>query len=186
MRNQGFLGPSSTWTFSQRAFITLQEALPENRLVEIPVNVDGSAYQLEYTCLGSSAPLDTSDLPSIDYTLYLMNAVKFNTCQMFRPFDEAEFTHNLYEFHQQGLAKLQSSRLWFVQFLLIVALGKAMVVVVRDPQTAPGSLWFQRAMSILPDFIGLLREPTLAIQVLCLVSLYLVSVDMKEAAYGYV
>ncbi|EXJ84623.1 hypothetical protein A1O3_05293 [Capronia epimyces CBS 606.96] len=169
-----------------RVFSHLQESVPQNQASSIPVNVDGTAYQLEYTCSTSDAAPDTTDLPSIDYTLYLMNAVKFHTCQMFRPFDEEEFTRHLYEFHEQGTAKIQTSRLWFVQFLLIVALGKAVVVVVKDPTTAPGSAWFQRAMSILPDFVRLLREPNLAVQVLCLVALYLVSIDMKEAAYGYV
>lgn len=150
------------------------------------MNVDGTAYQIEWTAVDPTAAVDTTDLPSIDYTLYLMNAVKFHTCQMYRPFDDEEFTRNLYEFHQLGLEKINSSRLWFVQFLLIVALGKAMVITVKDPTTAPGSLWFQRAMSLMPDFVRLQRESALAIQVLCLVALYLVSVDMKEAAYGYV
>ncbi|KIW67935.1 hypothetical protein PV04_03914 [Phialophora macrospora] len=181
-----FLGPSSTWAFCQRVFKHLQESLPENQAATIPLNVDGSAYHLEYTTLDSDAPPDTTDLPSIDYTLYLMNSVKFHNCQMLRPFDEEEFTRNLYEFHEQGAAKIQSSRLWFVQFLLIIALGKAMIVVVKDTSTAPGSAWFQRAMCLMPDFVRLLREPNLAIQVLCLVALYLVSIDMKEAAYGYI
>ncbi|KIX00026.1 uncharacterized protein Z518_10953 [Rhinocladiella mackenziei CBS 650.93] len=150
------------------------------------MNVDGTAYQIEWTAVDPTAAVDTTDLPSIDYTLYLMNAVKFHTCQMYRPFDDEEFTRNLYEFHQLGLEKINSSRLWFVQFLLIVALGKAMVITVKDPTTAPGSLWFQRAMSLMPDFVRLQRESALAIQVLCLVALYLVSVDMKEAAYGYI
>ncbi|EXJ81855.1 hypothetical protein A1O1_07920 [Capronia coronata CBS 617.96] len=181
-----FLGSSSTWTFSQRAFIHLQQAFPENETIAIPLNVDGSAYQLDYTYANSDGIPDTTELPSIDYTLYLMNTVKFHTCQMLRPFDAEEFTRNLYEFSEQGVAKIESSRLWFVQFLLIVALGKAMLVVLKDPSTPPGSAWFQRAMSIMPDSVRLLREPTLAIQVLCLVTLFLMSIDMKEAAYGYI
>ncbi|OQU99952.1 Fungal Zn2-Cys6 binuclear cluster domain-containing protein [Cladophialophora immunda] len=181
-----FLGPSSTWTFSQRVFNLLKDAFPEAQSTPVPLNLDGTAYQLDWTSADRSSPVDTTDLPSMDYTLYLMNAVKFHTCQMFRPFDEEDFTRNLYEFHERGLDKVQSSKLWFIEFLLVIALGKAVVIVVKDPTTAPGSIWFQRAMSIMPDFVGLQREPNLAIQVLCLVALYLISVDWKEAAYGYI
>lgn len=151
-----------------------------------PVDAQNSVYKLSWPINGSDQLPDLGDLPSLDYSLYLVNTIKFHACQLLRLFDEEEFVGSLHEFHRFGLSKLQSSRLWFVQFLLLVALSKGFISTLRIPGTPPGSEYFQKAMSIMPDYVSLTREPILAIEVLCMIAVYLMSVDMQNAAYGYV
>lgn len=150
------------------------------------MSAENSAYELKWPIVGSGALPDLTGLPSLDYALYLANTVKFHACQLLRLFDEEEFLRNMHEFYMDGPAKVNSSRLWFVQYLLVIALGKGFSVTVRVQGTPPGSVYFQRAMGIMPDFVTLTREPFLAIEVLCMAAVYLMSVDMKNAAYGYV
>lgn len=100
--------------------------------------------------------------------------------------EEEAFLPHLHEFYEEGLEKAKAEPLWFVQYLLVIALAKAFLATPANPKSPPGATFFQRAMSLMPDFLGLHRQPNLGIQILLLAGLYLVSVDMKDAAYAYV
>ncbi|KAE8380337.1 hypothetical protein BDV26DRAFT_140323 [Aspergillus bertholletiae] len=182
-----FCGPSSTWSFSQRVFLLLKTVLPEFPAPNLPFHVDGTTWELNWarTCLVSERLLE--GLPSLHDALYLLEVVKFHSYQMLFLFDEEDFLPHLHEFYEKGVEKARSSPLWFIQYLLIVALAKRTTTTSRSSNSPPGSVFFERAMSLMPDWVGLHRRcPNLGMQILYLAGLYLVSVGMKDAAYAYV
>lgn len=116
----------------------------------------------------------------------MLNTVCFHFGHLYQPFDE-DFTRNLDEFYCNASAKVQESRLWYVQFLVVLAFGEALLAPVRRASnTASWTKYFSRAMSLLPDTTALWQDPLLAIEVLALIALYLHSVDMRDSAYCYV
>ncbi|RDH26966.1 hypothetical protein BDQ94DRAFT_164039 [Aspergillus welwitschiae] len=181
-----FCGPSSTWSFSQRVFLMLKAHEPNFLSPELPFHVDGSIWELRWT----RTTLDDSSmfegLPSLNDMLYLLTVVKHHSCEMLFLVDEQEFMPRLHEFYEKGIETAKRNLLWFVQYLLIVALAKGLLAVSKSPGTPPGSPFFERAMSLMPEFVPLQRHPNLAMQVLILTCLYLVLVDMKGAAYSYI
>lgn len=117
----------------------------------------------------------------------MLNTVCFHFGHLYQPFDEEDFTRNLDEFYCNASAKVQESRLWYVQFLVVLAFGEALLAPVRRASnTASWTKYFSRAMSLLPDTTALWQDPLLAIEVLALIALYLHSVDMRDSAYCYV
>lgn len=150
------------------------------------VNFDASAYMLDLSNCQPALPPDISGLPTLDLALYLTNTVKFNICQTFSLFDEIEFTKTLHDFYNSPVEVAAKSRLWYVQFLLVIAFGKAFLQQGRIDSTPPGSIFFVRAMNLLPNSESLYSEPVPAIETLCMISLYLQSVEMRCSAYSYV
>lgn len=153
-----------------------------------PISLDGDVYKLELRPADCKDVPDLKGLPSLEYSLYLFNTVKFRLSQMFHLYDEATFTMHVREFYQNATQKVSECRIWFLQFLLILAFGKAFLS--QSPSTKstepPGAMFFLRAMSLLPDYSHFWKDPLLAMEVLALAALYLYSVDRKESAYLYV
>lgn len=132
-------------------------------------------------------PPDISGLPSIDDALYQFNTVKHHLDQHYRFFDEESFTRHLDEFYSgSSLEKATKDRLWFVHFLLVLAFGNAFLLRSRNTRDPPGSKFFLRAMSLLPDYTNLWTDGVLAVEVLALAGLYLYSIDHRESAHVYV
>ena len=92
----------------------------------------------------------------------------------------------LHEFYEEPSVKMKSSKSWYIKFLLILAFGKAFLERSGDKTSPPGSNYFIQAMDLLPNTEAMYREPIMAIEILCMVSLYLQSVDMRRSAYSYV
>ena len=105
---------------------------------------------------------------------------------MFHLLDEEEFMRGLHEFYEDPSERIKSSRMWFIQFLLVLAFGKAFLSPQRIGNLPSGSDFFIRAMTLLPNTEYLYGEPILAVEILCLASLYLQSVDMRRSAYSHV
>ncbi|KAM0094643.1 hypothetical protein ACP6JD_001911 [Aspergillus fumigatus] len=181
------LGPTSTWSFSRRVLSTIQTRLNPTCTKSIPLAVDGDAYQIYWRQASSEEVPDRSGLPSRDQAIYMLNTVCFHFGHLYQPFDEEDFTRNLDEFYCNASAKVQESRLWYVQFLVVLAFGEALLAPVRRASnTASWTKYFSRAMSLLPDTTALWQDPLLAIEVLALIALYLHSVDMRDSAYCYI
>lgn len=182
----GFCGPSSTWAFSQRVFLLFKTVMPDYPSPDLPFHVDGSTWTLNWT---RTSQIDASlleGLPSHNDFLYLLNTLKFHSHQMLVLFDEDEFLPHLEAFYQKGIEEVKASPLWFIQYLLLISLAKVCIGTSTSSGSPPGSSFFQRAMSLMPAFVGLHRKPNLAMQILYLTALFLVTVDMKDAAYAYV
>ncbi|PYI03106.1 C6 transcription factor [Aspergillus sclerotiicarbonarius CBS 121057] len=182
-----FLGPTSTWSFSRRVLNIVQAHISPESSRPIPLAVDGDAYQIQWRHASSEESPDISGLPSLEHALYMVSTVQFHFSHLYRLFDEDEFIRHLHEFYDDAETKVQESRLWYVQFLVILAFGEAFLDPVRDhANTTSWTKYFSRAMSLLPDITGLWQEPTLAIEVLALIALYFHSVDMRDTAYCYI
>lgn len=127
------------------------------------------------------------DLPSIDHALYLLNGVKFHIGQMYHLFDETEFMSHFHDFYRNPAEKAESRRIWFVQFLVLLALGKAVSVApLKGASSLPGANFFIRAMNLLPDSSYLFRDALTAIEALIAISLYLQLADMRNSAFIHV
>jgi proline utilization trans-activator len=152
-----------------------------------PNSLDREIYPLHWRHGGVDVPIDISGLPSIDHALYLFNTVKFHLDSSYRFFEEEAFLGHVHEFyHGDALRKASECRLWFVQFLLVLAFGNAFLLQSRDPKGPPGSKFFVRAMSLMPDHASLWKEGLLAVEVLALCGLYLYCIDHRESAHVYV
>ncbi|GIC86025.1 putative C6 transcription factor [Aspergillus udagawae] len=181
------LGPTSTWSFSRRVLSTIQTRLNPTSTKPIPLAVDGDAYQIHWRQASSEEIPDISGLPPRDQAIYMLNTVHFHFGHPYQLFDEEGFARNLEEFYNNASAKVQESRLWYVQFLVVLAFGEALLAPVRRASnTASWTKYFSRAMSLLPDTTALWQDPLLAIEVLALIALYLHSVDMRDSAYCYI
>lgn len=151
-----------------------------------PTLLETEIYPIRWDVCSIHQPPDISGLPSLDYALYLFETVKFHLGQSYRFFDEGAFLSNLHEFYHGNAAQRAADyRLWFIQFLLVVSFGTALLSRSKgtDP---PGSKFFTRAMSLMPDHASLWKDSLLAIEVLAMAALYLYSIDQRESGQIYV
>ena len=160
----------------------LHHEYPQNA----PTLIEREVYPLRWNlCSANDAP-DITGLPSLDYALYLFDTVKFQLGQSFRFFDEKQFAKRLQEFYHGEPAKMASEYcLWFIQFLLVVAFGTALLCRSKSAQP-PGSQFFVRAMSLMPYHAPMWKDSLLASEVLAMASLYLYSIDQRESAVLHV
>lgn len=193
-----YLGTTSNWSFSgkllQMAYENLHQApLPPGMLL-----FDGSAYDLGWnsraSLLGPSSGADSSNddpplaLPSLDYSEYLINAVKFHCGQIFHLFDDSDFHQRLQQFYAEpdrNVAR-EKAGLWYIHFLLILAFGKIFIMKKPVGRRPCGAEFFLKAMQILPPAHVLCHDPVAATEMLCCIALYLQSVDHRNAAHIFV
>ncbi|RAK81572.1 Zn(II)2Cys6 transcription factor [Aspergillus fijiensis CBS 313.89] len=180
-----WLAPSSMWSFTTRLTILMTEKLHHQYPHNAPTLRANEIYPLRWEVRPASRPPDIADLPSLDYSLYLFNTVKFHLGQL-RFFNEEQFVERLQEFyHGNPVAVATEYRLWFIQLLLVLSFGTALLCRSKSPDQPPGSRFFARAMSLMPDHASLWKDSLLAIEVLALASLYLYSIDQRESAHIY-
>lgn len=129
---------------------------------------------------------DLNRLPSFDYAVYLLNTVKYHLGGIFHLFEEEDFMHCLHRFYTKDATEASLERLWYCQYLLVLAFGKSILNAKRLSPSLPGSEFFTRGMAALPDVSALHEDPVLAIEVLCMVALYFFCLDMRQTAYSYV
>ena len=122
-------------------------------------------------------------MPSIDYAIFLINAVKFHCGQLVHLFDEEDFHAKLHTFYNSTEQDKLSNSLWYVQFLLIIAFGRTLVQRKHRELKPPGADFFVHALQLLPDTNSLCREPLVATEVLRGIALYLQALDSRNAAH---
>ncbi|POR30944.1 Uncharacterized protein TPAR_08835 [Tolypocladium paradoxum] len=72
--------------------------------------------------------------------------------------------------------------LWLVQYFIIMAFGKALLLRGVSESAPCGSEYFLRAMDLLPGIDGLYHDPVLSVEICCGIALYLQSVDHRNSA----
>ena len=182
----GYLGPTSTWSFCRRALSLLEAHTPSSDGSTAPLNLDGTAFRLRWEPKSMVEASDLKNLPAMDYALYLYNTVKFHLGELFGVIDEANFLVQFDRFHANPMETARSQRLWFTEYLLILAYGKAFLASGHWANGLPGTEFAERAMALLPDPALIHDESMLGIEVLALVALYFQSIDMRVAAYQYI
>ncbi|KAK1635885.1 fungal-specific transcription factor domain-containing protein [Colletotrichum phormii] len=180
-----YMGPTSSWSFCRRVLALLGKRLPEAAPDPWHLPHEG-AFRMQWTPLGATETPDVSNLPPLDYALFLFNTVKFYLGAVFYLIDEPSFLKNLHELYEDPAGKASSTRLWYAQYLLVLAFGKAFVVNSSSHAAPPGVQYAARAMSLLPDLSGLNPDTIPAIQALALAALYFQCLDMRLAAYQHI
>ncbi|KAE8369010.1 hypothetical protein BDV27DRAFT_153465 [Aspergillus caelatus] len=184
-----FLGHTSTWSFCRRVFTLLEDAGSYSTTHRAPLNLDGAAFRLHWQPKTEVDASDLVKLPPADHAFLLYNTVKFRLGELFNVVDEDNFLRLFEEFHKQPLETAQKHRLWFVEYLIVLAFGKAFTSYA-DPTTVapPGSDLASRALSLLPDvaFLQDDRPALLAMENFALIALYFQSIDMRSPAYQYI
>ncbi|KAL4798763.1 fungal-specific transcription factor domain-containing protein [Aspergillus venezuelensis] len=182
-----YLGPTSSWSFCRRVLALLGEQVPEANHPPDPWNLDGTAFKLKWWPLPPDGIPDLSDLPPLDYGLYLLQTVRFNFGPLFYIIDESTFTRNLYGFYASPEERARDMPMWLAQYLLVIAFGKAFLAPCRRQNAPPdGYQYAARAMSLMPDMSGVLPKPLQCIEALALAALYFQSIDMRVAAYNHI
>ncbi|KAL7914114.1 hypothetical protein GGI35DRAFT_235735 [Trichoderma velutinum] len=186
-----FLGPSSTWAYIQQAMSILQHCVKDQPSPQLPAISDGGAFVLNWPSTSQATPitpLTTDQLPSLGYSLYLTETVKFYLGPMYHLYDEDIFRQQLHDFYVMGpwVEPPRSSRLWFIQYLLIMALGKALILPASSDKRPTGCDYVLRAIELLPDVHVYYTDSILSVEILCCLSLYLQSIDHRNAAYNYI
>ncbi|CAO2651315.1 Nn.00g096120.m01.CDS01 [Neocucurbitaria sp. VM-36] len=178
-----YLGTSSNWSFHGQILNLVHEHIHKSPLPGADLLFDGSAYDLPWdgsrSLPDSSAPI----IPSIDYAIFLINAVKFHCAQLVHLFDEDEFNANLHAFYSNSESGAWKESLWYIHFLLIIAFGKTFVQHKHHAPRPPGADFFIRALQLLPDTNRLCSEPVTAVEILCCIALYLQALDSRNAAH---
>jgi hypothetical protein len=144
------------------------------------------AFKLQWKQAPSDTLPDVTNLPPLDYALFLYSAVKYYLGSLSFLIDEAAYLEDLHDFYRDPTAKATSSRAWYAQYLLVLAFGKAFITHKNPSGSPAGHQYASRAMALLPDLSGMHEDPLTAIQALSLAALYFQSIDMRKAAFQHV
>ncbi|CRL19952.1 Fungal transcriptional regulatory protein, N-terminal [Penicillium camemberti] len=182
-----YQGPTSSWSFTHRILKSLAKALCPDTPLDLPIITDRNAYQVQWTKAQSNGIADITALPSQDHAIYLVNTVNFHIGHFLHLYDDEEFMKNLDEFYGDVQQKVQKSKLWYIQFLVVMAFGETLLLPAsKTSQSSACSQYFTRAMSLLPDITEMWNDPILSVELLALVALYLYSLDMRDSSCGYI
>lgn len=102
-------------------------------------------------------------------------------------FDPRSFSDSMDLLYQSDASRLkQMQTLWYAQYLLVMAMGMLIGSPSERSAKPPGTSFFAEAMKRLPPMHELGSHKILAVEILCLASLYLQWCDRKHDAYLYV
>ena len=180
------MGPTSSWSFCRRVLRLIGRRVPESNCPPDPWHLDGMAFKLQWRPVPPDDIPDVTNLPPLDYALFLFNTVKFYFGFLSFMIDEDLYLRDLHEFYQDPATKAASSRYWYTQYLLVLAFGKAFLTHKNPSGIPPGYQYAARAMALLPDLSGMHKDPLTCIQALSLAAVYLQSIDMRRAAFQHV
>lgn len=181
-----YLGTSSNWSFARKVLGMLHEHVYHSPLPTGSLLFDESAYDLDWDGSRTTVSPEIPMTPTLDFSIYLINAVKFHAGQLYHLFDEKAFMENLYAFHENPAHYMGTSSLWYIHYLLLLAFGKAFVVQRNHGPRPAGCEFFIKALQLLPDMTRLSRDPLISTEILCCIALYLQSLDFRSTAYSYV
>ncbi|CAG8298967.1 unnamed protein product [Penicillium salamii] len=181
-----YLGHTSTWSLTIRLLSLTHQALYNCPFPSTAHHGDSIIYDLEWNGLRSQAISDIRGLPEIDHALFLINAAKFHTGKIFHLFDEERFMKQFHFFYENPTENIGVVGLWLPHFLVIIALGKAVVGAQTQGKLPPGSEFFRAAFMMLPDYSFLWKDPCTSAEILCAFALYLQSIDWRTSAHNMV
>ncbi|KAL2834277.1 hypothetical protein BDW59DRAFT_156217 [Aspergillus cavernicola] len=181
-----YLGTSSNWSFARRILSMTHEHLYNSPLPTDSLLFEGSTYDLGWDGSRTTVYQEAPIVPTLDYSIYLINAVKFHAGQLFHLFDEGSFMGGLYAFYEDPQQQMATDGLWYIHYLVIVALGKALVVHRNRDSRPPGCEFFIRALQLLPDTTHLCRDSIIGAEILCCIALYLQSLDYRNSAQNFI
>ncbi|KAK6221842.1 Zn(II)2Cys6 transcription factor [Colletotrichum tabaci] len=148
---------------------------------------DGCAYDLGWDGSRTTQTLDNRLIPSYDYAIFLINAVKFHCGQMFHLFEEDEFMANMHTFYSKSSTdRAEEDSLWYIHFLVVLAFGKSLIQKKSQGKRPAGAEFFVRALQLLPDVTALCKQPILSTEILCSMAWYYQALDFRHAAHNFI
>ncbi|KAE8394927.1 hypothetical protein BDV23DRAFT_169294 [Aspergillus alliaceus] len=168
----GYMGPSSSWSFCRRVLALLGKRVTESNSAPDPWHLDGMAFKLQWKQVPPEELPDVTNLPPLDYALFLYNAAKYYLGSLSFLIDETAYIRDLHEFYRDPGAKAASYRSWYAQYLLVLAFGKAFITNKNPSGSLAGHQYASRAMGLLPDLSGIHEDPLTSIQALSLAALH--------------
>ncbi|RMZ26453.1 hypothetical protein D0859_09483 [Hortaea werneckii] len=181
-----YLGTSSNWAFARRVLSMVNEVVSGTPLPAPSLHPPYSTYDLGWDGRRTSISHDDTALPTADFAMFLINAVKFHCGQLYHLFDEEHFMANFRAYHAGTKIVSGDAELWYVHYLLVLAFGKAFIIRTSKGKRPPGADLFVHAMKLLPDMTCLCTDPIQSIEVLCCAALYLQCVDLRNPAYNLI
>ncbi|GKU18683.1 unnamed protein product [Fusarium langsethiae] len=181
-----YMGPASSWAFCRRVLALVGKHLPEANNDPPPWHLDGVAFRLHWRPLMPEEHPDVSNLPPSDYAFFLVQTARFYLGPLASLIDETEFLQHFKELYQDASTKAASCKLWYAQYLLMIAFGKAFLGGKSADGSPPGYQYAARAMPLMPELAGIALDPILSAQALTLAAIYFQSIDMRVAAYQHI
>ncbi|KAH6979952.1 hypothetical protein EDB82DRAFT_578131 [Fusarium venenatum] len=181
-----YMGPASSWAFCRRVLALVGKHLPEANNDPPPWHLDGVAFRLQWRPLMPEEHPDISNLPPSDYAFFLVQTARFYLGPLASLIDETEFLQHFKELYQDASTKAASCKLWYAQYLLMIAFGKAFLGGKSADGSPPGYQYAARAMPLMPELAGIALDPILSAQALTLAAIYFQSIDMRVAAYQHI
>lgn len=180
------LGSSSNWSFGRRALALVHNRVSTSPLPDANLHFDGSNYELGWDGRRATSSFQHPALPTVDHALFLINSVKFHCGQLFHIFDNETFMHQFGLFHEGPNGQNRCPEMWYIHYLIVLAIGKSLVGRARRVRKPSGADLFVHAMQLLPDQTFLWTDPLQSTEVLCSAALYLQCLDMRIVAYNIV
>lgn len=143
-------------------------------------------YDIASASVRASLPADNYTLPTREYAKYLAETTLFHLGPIYHVFEPQEFMQKLDQFYNDRSENRRLDGLWHMQLLLVIAFGKMFLRRGASALGPPGANEVLQALRIKTDPLDLWDDPILRVEVLCLVSLYLLMADMRVTAYTYV
>ena len=127
------------------------------------------------------------DFPTIDLAEYYATTLSLYLGSLYHCYNHETFMANLREFYcTESVVGKKPTGLWHIQMLLVFACGKSILAREATPSGQTGMNYFSQAIEGLPDIRALQQEPILAIEIICLVALFLEASDIRSASWGYI
>ncbi|WDK16993.1 Zn(II)2Cys6 transcription factor [Colletotrichum graminicola] len=182
-----FLGSSSNWSFSRQVLSVTHEHVCQSPLPTNSLLFDGCAYDLGWNGSRTAQTLDSRPIPSYDYAIFLINAVKFHCGQMFHLFEEDEFMDNMQTFYSKSSTdRAEEDTLWFIHFLVVLSFGKSLIQRKNQGKRPSGAEFFVRALQLIPDVTALCKQPIMSTEILCCIAWYYQALDFRHAAHNFI
>ncbi|KAH7151734.1 hypothetical protein B0J13DRAFT_247363 [Dactylonectria estremocensis] len=127
------------------------------------------------------------ELPPEDEAYRLLEAVSFYIGQTQNHFDQRELSDRIGLLYATMNDPLQSRDLWYLEIIIIIAVGKLFTKKVDDDGTKlPGTSLFEFAHQNFPSISVHYAHGRLGVEIHALMAMYLQMVDRKEEAYLYI
>lgn len=182
----GYLGPSSSLSFSWQIRYFLQKTIGDDVPINLVPDSEEETYSMASSSVRASLPLTNDELPSREYAKYLAETTLFHLGETHHIFEKKGFMLKMNEFYDNDFCNQPLNTLWHVQLLLVIAFGKLFLRRGASSLGPPGATDFLRALKLQTDILNIWEDPILRIEVLCLMSLYLQTADMRGTAYAFV
>lgn len=152
---------------------------------QFPTSPD-NAYGLKFRTSGTSKVSDNIKWPTETEAEELLATVMSSVGKLQHLFDPRAFSDRLSRDYRSITAGSYPEDVWYVEMLLVLAVGAILKGRKVDSDSFPGAQFFTEATMRSPDLIQLRAAGTLGVEINGLSAFFLQCADRKDDAYVYV